>query len=105
AHVRATRCTGRRGARGDGVKAVFLGLSITSSWGNGHATNYRALVHALRAHGHDVIFLERDVPWYAAARDAPEAAELYSSLDELRDRFAEHVAEADLVVVGSYVPE
>jgi spore maturation protein CgeB len=86
------------------VKVVFLGLSITSSWGNGHATNYRALVRALRERGHDARFLERDVPWYASSRDEPEAGELYGSLEELRERYADAVADADLVVVGSYVP-
>jgi spore maturation protein CgeB len=87
------------------VKILFLGLSITSSWGNGHATNYRGLVRALRRRGHDVLFLERDVPWYAAHRDAPRAGELYSSLGDLRGRFAEAVRAADLVVQGSYVPQ
>ena len=87
------------------MRIVFLGLSITSSWGNGHATNYRALVRALRDRGHDVLFLERDVPWYAAHRDAPAAGELYASVDELRERFADDVAGADLVVIGSYVPD
>ena len=87
------------------MRVIFLGLSITSSWGNGHATNYRALTKALRARGHDVGFLERDVPWYASHRDAPAAGELYRSLDELRERFADAVAAADLVVVGSFVPE
>jgi spore maturation protein CgeB len=86
------------------VRIVFLGLSITSSWGNGHATNYRALVRALRARGHETLFLERDVPWYAAQRDAAGAAVLYRSLDELRQH-EDAVREADLVVVGSYVPE
>jgi spore maturation protein CgeB len=42
---------------------VFLGLSITSSWGNGHATTYRGLTRELRARGHDVLFLERETPW------------------------------------------
>jgi spore maturation protein CgeB len=91
------------------MKIVFLGLSITSSWGNGHATNYRALVSALTDRGHDVLFLERDVPWYAARRDLPEPpwgrTQLYRSLEELRGRFSDAVAEADLVVVGSYVPD
>jgi spore maturation protein CgeB len=87
------------------VRIVFLGLSITSSWGNGHATNYRALVRALRERGHDVLFLERDTPWYAAHRDAPDAGVLYSSVDELRDAWTADVREADLVVAGSYVPE
>src|SRR3546814_10641590 len=50
---------------------VIIGLSITASWGNGHATAYRALVRELIRRGHKVIFLERDVPWYAAERDLP----------------------------------
>jgi spore maturation protein CgeB len=88
------------------VRAVFLGLSITSSWGNGHATNYRALLAALLARGHDVLFLERDKPWYAAERDfgAP-FVRLYDSVEELRRRYEDDVREADLVVVGSYVPD
>jgi spore maturation protein CgeB len=91
------------------VKIVFLGLSITSSWGNGHATNYRALVRELTARGHEVLFCERDVPWYAAQRDLPEPpwgqTSLYCSLDELAESHRDEVAAADLVVVGSYVPE
>jgi spore maturation protein CgeB len=90
------------------VKIVFCGLSITSSWGNGHATNYRALVRELSARGHDVLFLERDVPWYASERDLPEPpwgrTELYGSLEEL-EKYADDVAAADLVVIGSFVPE
>jgi spore maturation protein CgeB len=91
------------------VKVVFAGLSVTSSWGNGHATNYRALMRSLERRGHYVVFLERDVPWYAAERDMPEPpwgrTFLYSSLDELGERFGDEIAAADLVVVGSYVPE
>lgn len=91
------------------MKIVFFGLSITSSWGNGHATNYRALVRALANRGHDVLFLERDVPWYAAKRDLPQPpwgrTELYESLDELGARFSGVVSSADLVVIGSYVPQ
>jgi spore maturation protein CgeB len=83
------------------MKIVFLGLSITSSWGNGHATNYRALVRALRERGHDVTFLERDRPWYAEHRDDPDSAELYGSVDELHGR----IGDAGLVVIGSYVPD
>jgi spore maturation protein CgeB len=87
------------------VKVVFLGLSITSSWGNGHATNYRALTRALRERGHTVLFLERDVPWYAQHRDDAGAGVLYGSVDELRELWRDDVADADLVVVGSYVPD
>ncbi len=88
---------------------VILGLSITSSWGNGHATTYRGLVRELEARGHQVRFLERDVPWYAAHRDLPQppygSTSLYGSLEELRERYAQAVASADLVIVGSYVPD
>jgi spore maturation protein CgeB len=90
------------------MKIVICGLSITSSWGNGHATNYRALVRELSERGHDVLFLERDMPWYASERDLPEPpwgrTALYGSLEELDDHAAD-LAAADLVVVGSFVPE
>jgi spore maturation protein CgeB len=91
------------------LKIVILGLSITSSWGNGHATTYRGLVQALCDRGHDVLFLERDVPWYAAHRDLPQPpygrTVLYEDLSTLQDRFATDIQTADLVMVGSYVPE
>ncbi len=54
------------------MRVVICGLSITSSWGNGHATNFRGLVRAGWVGAHDVLFLERDVPWYASSRDMPE---------------------------------
>lgn len=91
------------------MNIVILGLSITSSWGNGHATTYRGLVRELAAKGHDVLFLERDVPWYAASRDLAEppycATRLYRTLAQLRQRYTRRIREADLVIVGSYVPD
>ncbi|GJG87484.1 glycosyl transferase [Gemmatimonadetes bacterium T265] len=91
------------------MDVVFLGLSITSSWGNGHATTYRGLVRGLAARGHRVAFLERDVEWYRDNRDMPHPAGcttlLYGTLDELKAVHAERVRDADVVVVGSYVPE
>ncbi|HJU26113.1 MAG TPA: glycosyltransferase [Rhodanobacteraceae bacterium] len=91
------------------LEIVILGLSMRSSWGNGHATTYRALTRALRKRGHQVRFLERDVQWYADNEDAPgdlEACiELYGSVEQLRDERANDIAQADLVVVGSYVPD
>jgi len=91
------------------MNIVILGLSITSSWGNGHATTFRGLVRELTRSGHHVLFLERDVPWYASHRDLPNPdycqTELYASLDDLKARFTEPVREADMVIVGSYVPE
>ncbi len=92
-----------------GLSVTILGLSITSSWGNGHATTYRGLVRALSRRGHAVTFLERNLPWYADNRDlaAPPYARthIYRGLADLRRRFAACVREADLVIVGSYVPD
>jgi spore maturation protein CgeB len=97
--------TSARGA----LDIVVLGLSLRSSWGNGHATTYRALLGALERRGHRVRFLERDVPWYGDNQDAqaalPGELALYADLDELRDRHGGAVANADLVIVGSYVPD
>jgi hypothetical protein len=87
------------------MSIVFLGLSIDWSWGNSHATNYRAPVLALRQRGHDTLFLERDAPWFAVQRDAPSAAVLYASVDELHVRHDAAVRNADLVVLGSSVPD
>jgi len=91
------------------MKIVFFGLSITSSWGNGHATTYRSLLRALAARGHELLFLERDQPWYAGNRDLPSPeyarTELYTSLSELKERFTAEIRDADAVVVGSYVPD
>lgn len=93
----------------DRLRIAILGLSITSSWGNGHATTYRGLVRELARRRHDVQFLERDVPWYASNRDLPRppfgTTLLYGSLDELRQQHAATVRDADLVIVGSYVPD
>ena len=91
------------------LNVVILGLSITSSWGNGHATTYRGLVRELTRRGHRVLFLERDKPWYAQNRDMPQppfgVTRLYQSLHDLKDRFTTDVRNADAVIVGSYVPE
>ncbi|RCS25105.1 glycosyltransferase [Phyllobacterium salinisoli] len=87
---------------------VVLGLSLSSSWGNGHATTFRALLRGLREDGHRILFLERDVPWYAEHRDLPDpdfcTLEFYTSLEDLR-RYQPAMASADAVVVGSFVPE
>jgi spore maturation protein CgeB len=94
---------------GERLRLVFLGLSITSSWGNGHATNYRALLRELRRRGHDVLFLEREAPWYADNADMPRPpfcrTSLYGSFEELAREHESDVAAADAVVVGSFVPQ
>ena len=88
---------------------MILGLTITSSWGNGHATTYRGLVRGLVRRGHQVLFLERDKPWYADNRDLAEPpygeTALYDGIDALKGKWAPAIAAADLVIVGSYVPE
>src|SRR6476620_8646264 len=91
------------------LNIVILGLSITSSWGNGHATTYRSLMKALGRRGHDVLFLECAKPWYREHRyllQAPAGAvRLYGNLDELHERWGRELRSADLVLVGSYVPD
>jgi nucleoside-diphosphate-sugar epimerase/spore maturation protein CgeB len=90
------------------MKLIVFGLSLSSSWGNGHATTFRALLKAFAARGHEVLFLERDVPWYRNNRDIAEPdycqLEFYHSVEELDHKRAE-IRSADAVIVGSYVPE
>jgi spore maturation protein CgeB len=86
------------------MKLVFFGLSLSSSWGNGHATTYRSLLRALAARGHDIIFYEEDVPWYAENRDLPKPdfcrLKFYRELSEIDPA---DIAGADAVTIGSYV--
>lgn len=90
------------------LNVVVIGLSLSSSWGNGHATTYRALLKALAARGHGITFLEREQPWYAAHRDLDKPSwcrlAYYHSLAELQS-FTREIAAADAVIVGSYTPE
>ncbi len=85
---------------------VVIGLSLSSSWGNGHATTYRSLLRALADRGHDVTFLECDRPWYARHRDLrdPDFCDLrfYDDVGDLRD-YRCLFEQADLVIIGSYV--
>ena len=92
------------------MKLVVFGLSISSSWGNGHATTYRALLRAFAARGHDVTFHEWDAPWYSGAnRDLPAppycTLKLYDAWDAISDRAIAEAREADATIVGSYVNE
>jgi spore maturation protein CgeB len=91
------------------LRIVIIGLTITSSWGNGHATTYRGLVRELTRRGHDVLFLEHDKPWYASNRDMPNPpfgrTKLYPSVDHLKTHHLDDIRQTDLVIVGSYVPD
>lgn len=88
------------------MRLSFIGLSLSSSWGNGHATTYRALLSGLAQLGHEVTFYECDRPWYAAHRDMPEPdfarLVLYDDVADLK-LHREDLARADAIVVGSYV--
>jgi spore maturation protein CgeB len=91
------------------LNIVIIGLSVTSSWGNGHATTYRALIEALVKRGHHVTFLERDVPWYRGHRDLIKPSgwtiKLYQSLQDIPRRHSSLIRDANLVILGSYVPD
>ena len=85
------------------MRLVVLGLSLSSSWGNGHATTFRALLSAFAERGHEILFLERDRPWYAAHRDLaePEAAATVApdqSASQASDPLADAGVAPDVVV-------
>lgn len=91
------------------LNIVIIGLSYSSSWGNGHATTYRSLVKGLKQEGHQIIFLERDEEWYASNRDFETSPycqlHFYKTRDELMNSYSELVEKADLIIVGSYLKE
>ncbi len=91
------------------MKIIIFGLTISSSWGNGHATLWRGLCRALAERGHDVTFYEKDVPYYAAHRDVVQPAgcrlRLYAEWDDIADEAARMLADADVGMVTSYVPD
>src|SRR2546423_10257055 len=91
------------------MKIVIFGLTISSSWGNGHATIWRGLLREMTARGHEITFFERDVPYYAQHRDmhALPAGTLtfYYDWDEILPAARREVAESDAAVVTSYCPD
>ena len=97
------------GPRASSFKLVIFGLSITSSWGNGHATTFRALARALHCRGHRVVFYERNEKWYASNRDlpAPEYCELklYDDWNSILPEVRRDLEDCDVAMVGSYCPD
>jgi spore maturation protein CgeB len=92
------------------MKLVVFGLSVSSSWGNGHATLWRGLCAALARRGHRVVFLERDVPYYASHRDLtslPGGGDLifYDNWPQAVAAAAPHLADTDVAMVTSYCPD
>lgn len=90
------------------MNIVFFGLSLTSSWGNGHAVTYRSLIKGLYEEGHAIQFFERDVDWYRGTRDLSEwpysSTIIYNRLSELAHHRQE-LRYADAIIIGSYVPD
>ena len=91
------------------MKIVFFGLSITSSWGNGHATTYRALLKALHDRGHRIVFFEKDTYWYADNRDLPRPdfcdVRIFRSWKKASGEIKRELADADAAVIGSFFPD
>ena len=91
------------------MRLVVFGLTVSSSWGNGHATLWRGLWRGLVERGHDIVFFERDVPYYAGHRDVTSLPGgelvLYPDWEAVAPRAARELADADAVMVTSYCPD
>lgn len=91
------------------MRLVIFGLTLSSSWGNGHATIWRGLCGALAKRGHQVTFFERDVPYYASHRDLKQTNScelvLYPEWSQIEQRAREALASADSAIVTSYCPD
>ena len=91
------------------MKLTIFGLSITSSWGNGHATTYRALCQALHRRGHRIVFFEHNLEWYQNNRDLPQPPycdlRLFDNWKEVLPAVRKELADSDVAMVGSYFPE
>lgn len=91
------------------MKIVIFGLTISSSWGNGHATLWRGLCRALAAKGHRIVFYERDVPYYAGNRDLNEVPGgelvLYGGWADVQRRAKHDIHDADVAMVTSFCPD
>jgi spore maturation protein CgeB len=91
------------------MKLVIFGLTISSSWGNGHATVWRGLCCELARLGHQIIFFEKNVAYYAAHRDFLDIPGgkliLYDTWTEALSHAQQHLADADVAMVTSYCPD
>src|SRR5947209_6926816 len=91
------------------MKIVIFGLSITSSWGNGHASTFRALCNALHQRGHRITFFEHNAEWYQNNRDLPEPGycevKIFEDWGDVLPQVRAALREADVAVAGSYFPD
>jgi spore maturation protein CgeB len=91
------------------MRFSIFGLTVSSSWGNGHATIWRGLCNALGQQGHSITFFEKDVPYYRSHRDLLRPSlynlELYRDWSEVQEKARRAVAESDCALVTSYCPD
>src|SRR5438270_7046682 len=91
------------------MRFVIFGLTVSSSWGNGHATLWRGLCSALASGGHSVIFFEKDVPYYSQHRDLANPSgyslKLYQDWQEVASQACAALENADCAMVTSYCPD
>jgi len=92
------------------MRLVVFGLAVSSSWGNGHAPLWRALIGQLVRQGHRVTFFERDVYYYAQNRDLTELPPggelvLYREWEDALPQAGRALANADAGIVTSYCPD
>lgn len=91
------------------MKLAIFGLSITSSWGNGHATTFRALCQALHRRGHRIVFFEHNLEWYQNNRDLPEPGycqvRTFENWNEILPVVRAELRDSDVAMVGSYFPD
>jgi spore maturation protein CgeB len=90
------------------VKIAIFGLTISSSWGNGHATLWRGLCKALARLGHRAVFFEQEQPYYMHSRDLfaipGGSLILYDSWAGVEQRAARELRDSDAAIVTSYCP-
>jgi spore maturation protein CgeB len=93
---------------GEPLKITIFGLTLSSSWGNGHATPYRAILKALNQRGCRLVFYEKDAPYYARHRDIPACEycdlQIYGDWNEIRGQALRDAADSDVVLTASYTP-
>ncbi len=91
------------------MKITIFGLSVTSSWGNGHATTFRALCSALHRRGHRIVFFERNVEWYESNRDLPHPpyceVKLYEDWKRVLPEVRDYLRDSEVAMAGSYFPD
>src|SRR5437763_6212187 len=91
------------------MRFVIFGLTVSSSWGNGHATIWRGLCSALADSGHSITFFERDVSYYRQHRDMETppgyTLELYPDWEAVAAQAHTALTNADCAMVTSYCPD